>query len=40
MQEIDNCRFWKEPQAAYRIRALVVKLQAAGIKNLTCQSVI
>lgn len=33
MQEIDNCRFWKEPQAAYRIRALVVKLQAAGIKK-------
>lgn len=33
IQEIDNCRFWEEPQAAYRIRALVVNLQAVGIRE-------
>lgn len=26
-EEIDNCRFWKDKEAAYRIRALILRLQ-------------
>ena len=36
--EIDNCRYWDEPEAAYKLRARISTLQKYGVKeiNVSC----